>query len=223
MSIATITQLVDDKLRSHALGDLAPADVRDRAVAQALLQYSADAPQQLYADMVVQGDTFVAPAGWVVDYSTLVAVEYPIGRQPMQTLRAGISMSLTNVQLIALLYDSLPMTTVRVHYTAPHAADGSTVRAEHENAIACWAAAELCRQVATKTGFDRDASISAANVAQQSQSGELARRARDWLLQYRTALGLPDPEKASGGQAAGTVVQWDGDGHRRGRFSSLGY
>ena len=67
------------------------------------------------------------------------------------------------------------------------------------------------------------APISAANVAQQSQSGELARRARDWLLQYRTALGLPDPEKASGGQAAGTVVQWDGDGHRRGRFSSLGY
>lgn len=222
MTIATITQLVDDKLRTVALGDLAPAGARDRAIGQALLQYNLDAPQRLSADVTMSGEAFAAPAGWVVDWSQLVAVEHPIGQVPMQTLRAGITMSLSNTQMIVLLYDSLPVTTVRVHFTAPHASDASTVPPQHENALACWAAAELCRQAATKAGFDRDSTIGAANVSAQSQSGELARRAKDWLAQYRTALGLADPEKA-GAQPAGTVVAWDGDGHRRGRFSSLGY
>lgn len=224
MSLATITQLVDDKLRSTSLGDLAPTDVRDRAIVQALLQYGADAPQQLSADVAVPGgEAFGVPPAWDAARSQLVAVEYPVGQAPMATLPAVVTRTTSDALLIVLLQDTLPAATVRVHFTGPHAGDGSTIPAEHDNAIACWAAAELCRQVATKLGHDRDATISAGAVDQQSQSGELARRARDWLLQYRTTLGLPDPDKASGGQAAGTVVRWEGDGHRRARFSALGY
>lgn len=223
MSLASITLLVDDKLRIEALGSLAPTDARDRAVAQALLQYAADKPLTLSAVVLAGGDAFAVPPGWVDHQSTLVAVEYPIGRAPMASLQALAARDAANVPRILLLVDSLQAdTAVRVHFTAPHAADGSSIPASHENAIACWAAAELCRQAATRAGHDRDATISAANVSTQSQSGELARRARDWLAQYRSMLGLPDPEARKGGEASGTVVSWGGDGHRRARFNSQG-
>lgn len=223
MSLASITQLVDDKLRIAALGDLAPEDVRDRAVLQALLQFGLDMPQQLKADAVAMGEVIALPGAWIDGRSTLEALEYPVGLAPMASLPAVVTMGLGDDLRIVLLTDTLANgTPVRVHFTAPHAADGSTVPAVHENAVACWAVAEMCRQAATKAGHDRDATISAASVGTASQSGDLARRAKDWLMQYRTALGLPDPEARSGGEAAGVVVAWGGDGHRRGRFSSLG-
>jgi hypothetical protein len=89
-------------------------------------------------------------------------------------------------------------------------------------ALACWAAAELCRQLATQKGHERDATISAVSSNGQTQSSDLARRAKDWFAQYRIALGLPDPEAAAGGNAAGTVVSFERT-RTRARFSTLGY
>jgi hypothetical protein len=123
---------------------------------------------------------------------------------------------------IVLASESLTDATVRVWFTAPHADDGSTVPAVHENAVACWAAAELCRQLATQKGHERDATIAAAQTNGSSQSGDLARRARDWDLQYRQALGLSDPAAETGPDAAGVVVQFD-RARMRGRFSSPGW
>lgn len=222
MPLALITQLVDDKLRSAALGDLAPPDVRDRAVAQALLQYGLDVPLVQQADALAMGANVALPVGWITGRSVLDALEYPVGLAPMATLPAVPTKVLSGEWRLVLLSDTLPDNSpVRVHFTVPHAVDGSTVPAEHINAVACWAAAEMCRQAATKAGHDRDATINAAAVNGSSQSGDLGRRAKDWAAQYRTALGLPDPEARTGGEAAGTVVSWGGDGHRRGRFASL--
>ena len=92
MSLATVQQLLVDKVRTLALGnDLASPLVQERAIAQALLQYSADAPLQTYEDVAnVSGGLFDVPSAWVAEQSALVAVEYPIGLAPMATLEAAL-------------------------------------------------------------------------------------------------------------------------------------
>jgi hypothetical protein len=226
MGLATINQLVDDKLRSASLGsELGGPLVRDRAVAQAVLQYSTDLPLEVAEDVVaVTGASFDVPEGWVVGRSRLVAVEYPIGRAPMVTLEAEVVKPAEGSLQLYLMETYLQGATVRVHFTAPHRVDttASTVPAEHENALACWAAAELCLQLATQKGHERDTTLSAAATNGQSQSGDLARRARDWQRSYRSTLGLPDPERQAGPDAATAVVSWKSD-RPRPRFFSLGH
>lgn len=223
MSLATIIQLVNDKLRSDALGDLVNTDLIDRTVAQALIVYSSDKPHVLTEDTVANGDTIAVPPTWMEGVSTLTTVEYPVGEVPLVALAAAAVRPWGGAVRIVLQDTSLPAATpVRLHYTASHLADGSTVPASDENAVACWAAAELCRQAATRYGHDGDATINAASTNHASRSGDLARRAKDWLAQYRTELGLPDPDAKSGGKAAGVVVTPAGDGHRRARHTSAG-
>lgn len=224
MSLATITQLVADKLRTAQLGsELGGSAERDRAIAQAVLQYGLDRPQQVFADVAsVTGSTLALPGTWVAGRSLLLAVEYPIGLWPVSTLEAAVLVGSSST-VIFLADDTLTDATVRVHFSAPHQVDNSTctVPAQDLNAVACWAAAELCRQLATAKGHDRDATLTAAAVNGGSQSGELARRAKDWLREYRNALGLPDPDRASVAPAS-TVVSWGADRRPRPRLYSLG-
>lgn len=223
MSLATITALVDDKLRSVALGAAADTAARDRAIGQALVQYSDDEPQDLVAEVAAVTGYFIdVPVGWEPARSRLQAVEYPLDQLPMATLEAAELHQAAGWKIV--LAEPVTSLTVRLHYTAPHAADGSTVPGHHVNAVACWAAAELCRQLATQLGHDRDATIGAMGQQQGSQSGDMARRAKEWLAVYRVALGLPDPEKAgasASGKPAGAVVSW-GARRVRGRFYSYG-
>lgn len=222
MSLATIKDLVNDKLRSDALGSLVSVELIDRAVAQALLRFSSDEPQLLFADQTADGQTVLVPADWMDGVSRLDRVEYPVGESPERTVAAAITRPWGGAVRITL-ESALPTATpVRVHYTAPHLADASTVPEAREAAVACLAAAELCRQAATRAGHDRDATISAAATSQSSQSGDLARRARDWEAQYRTMLGLPDVDAKTTAKGASAVVTPASDGHRRARLASAG-
>lgn len=204
MPLAEITQLVDDKLRSATLGRMADTAQRDRAIALALLQYSADAPlQQMLRLVNVNASSLAVPEGWAASWA-LDAVEAPVGQIPRATVDAaayfdGLAWSI-------LLAQPLVAPVVLVHYSRPHTVTdaASTAPAMHENAIACWATAELCRQMATARGHERDATIGAAMQSGSSASADLARRARDWLAEYRAELGLPDPDKR--GQAAASAV-----------------
>lgn len=225
MGLANVQQLVDDKLRSAALGaDLAGPEVRDRAIAQAVQRYGTDAPQQLFADQAdVAGAVLDLPEAWVVGRSLLQHVEHPVGYAPMRTLDAAVLTAIDGSGLQVVLADGLTASgLVRVHFTAPHVltSEDSTVPAHHEDALACLAVAELCRQLATQKGHERDVSISAAAVNGATQSGDLARRAKDWERQYRTVLGLPDPEQQPGPRGAGAVTSWRGDDRPRPRFYS---
>lgn len=225
MSLESITRLVDDKIRSTALGvKLADPEVRDRAIEQAVLQYGLDLPRKV-SELVtnVTGSVFDAPAGWIAGESQLEAVEFPVGQAPRATLEAAPVLRLDDTWGIMLAGGvSLAADTVRVHYSLGHVATAEecTVPPRDENAVACWAAAELCRQLATQKGHERDATIAAAAVNQASQSGDLARRAKDWFAQYRQQLGLPDPERTSGPDAAGAVTQFRTD-RPRPRFRTL--
>lgn len=226
MSLAAITQLVRDKLRTAALGaDMADQLVVERAIGLAVEQYSADAPQQLSALVTgFSGETIDLPSAWVLGRSVLDAVEYPVGQAPRAEIASAVVRSADEQWRVLLLNATLSGATLRVWFTAPHVvdADTCTVPAQHLNAVACWAAAELCRQIATQKGHERDASLSAVAVQGSSQSGDLARRARDWFTQYRVALGIADPEADDGGKAAGTVVTLERT-RTRARFHSLGH
>lgn len=221
MPLAQIIALVDDKLRSAALGSAANMATRDRAIEQAVVQYSEDAPRVLVQDVAgVNTQSISVPEGWVAERSRLVRVEHPIGTLPESTLPAT---AVFDGAVWRVLFESaLANALVRVHFTTPHELSDAlcTIPPQHENAVASWAAAELCRQLATQRGHDRDATIGAAASLGQSASGDLARRAREWLAVYRVALGLPDPDKEPGARAAGAVVAFASD-RRRGRFNSL--
>lgn len=165
------------------------------------------------------------PAGWVAGRSTLTAVEHPVGYAPMRVLDAQVLLSVAGDGYQVVLADEVFVSGLaRIHFTAPHVVDGdgSTIPAEHENAVACWAAAELCRQLATQKGQERDGTIGAAVSSVSSQSSDMARRARDWFTEYRTTLGLPDPNAKTGPAGAGTQVSWRGDDRPRPRFYSQG-
>lgn len=226
MSLAAITQLVRDKLRAAALGsDMADQLVVERAIGLAADQYSADAPQVLGALVSgFSGEAIDLPTAWVLGRSVLEAVEYPVGRAPREEVPAAVARGADGTWRVLLLDQTLSGATLRVWFTAPHVldADECTVPPQHLNAVACWAAAELCRQIATQKGHERDASLSAVAVQGGTQSGDLARRARDWFTQYRVALGIADPEADAGGKAAGTVVTLERT-RTRARFHSLGH
>lgn len=222
MSLAAITTLVDDKLASAALGSGYDTGARNRAIAEALRQYGVDVPRQLAVEVEhVTGSTLPVPTGWVAGRSVLGAVEYPLDHVPPSLLDDSAVRQATGGAWLVYLRAQLSDATVRVHFSAPHAIDGSTVPDEHCNAVACWAAAELCRQMATRYASDVDATMGAAAVNNQSRSGDMARRAREWAQTYRATLGLPDPDKVTVGGAAGAVVSFGRD-RQRGRFSSLG-
>lgn len=220
MPLSQIIRLVDDKLRTVVLGNGTDQTGRDRAIEQAVVQYSVDAPRRLVAAAVANGSSIPVPTEWVVGRSALSGVEWPVGRVPMVVVAAAVAFDGTTWSVV--LAEPLAAAQVRLHFTAPHVLtdEVSTVPAEHENAVASWAAAELCRQLATQKGYDRDSSIGAAAVNGQSQSGDLSRRAKDWMAVYRTQLGLPDPEKTQGPRAAGAVVAFASD-RKRGRFTSV--
>ena len=143
MSLATIKQLLQDKIRSASLGsDLADPLLRERTLAQALLQYDADAPRETSAVVTgITGGLFDVPPTWVVGRSLLVAVEYPIGLAPMTTLDAAVARNEADTWQIMLLEDSLVDASVRVFFTVPHVLTDTecTVPLQHENALACWA------------------------------------------------------------------------------------
>ncbi len=226
MSQKALQQLASDKLRTLALGgDLAGPLVVERAVEQAVQQYDSDVPRRSWTLVTaVTGSTITLPAGWVAGRSSLLAVEHPVGQAPMAKIEAQLTLAPDSdtTWRIQLVRDSLSAATVRVHFTVPHTLTASecSIPLEHLNAVACWAAAEVCRQLATAKANERDATISAVQLNQGSASGDLARRAKDWFGQYRLALGLPDPEADTRARAAGTVVSL-GPRRRGGRFSTL--
>ena len=219
MSLPAIIQLTRDKLRTAMLGaDLADGLVVERAVLQAATQYGTDMPRRRTTLVTgLTGSTVPLPSGWVPDRSALLAVEYPLGQAPMATVPAQVALKPSADEYQVYLLDTtLSAASLRLHWTSPHelTAEACSIGEQHWNALACWAAGEVCRQLATAKASERDATMSAVQVNQGSQSGDLARRARDWLREYRQALGLPDPEQATHGDAACAVVSW---GHRRPR------
>ncbi len=218
------------------IASMVPADgaygdpERDTALQIAVLRYSQDVPRTVVNDVLwaATGYEGPLPADWI-DGCELIAGEYPIGLRPPEALDVSIYVAPGPVQSL-LAAESLPAgAEARITFSAPHQLVGGgapldTIPLGHREAVASYAAFQLCRQIATKFGHERDTVISADRSDTESRARNFAARARDYRAGYFAGIGKADPQAGNGGtssaEAAGAVVSWPS--RSRGSLTRMG-
>ncbi|PCJ88607.1 MAG: hypothetical protein COA54_02500 [Thiotrichaceae bacterium] len=208
MALADYQSLIDNKVRDDA-SIIEVAD-RDQALLSAVIRYSNDKPDEEVEDVVVAGGQSInLPAGWQANFSSLKNIEFPIGNVPPRYLESG-AYGIYNAPggKTVMVRNSLTANdTVRMVFTVKHIVDAvnETPPDIHREAIACWAAALLCEQLASYYSGDSDSLIQADSVDHASKARDFAARARTFRKFYFDTLGI-DPKK---NVAAGVVVDLD--------------
>ena len=210
MALADFQQMVDDMVRDQSR-IVTPA-VRDRAIEQARLRYSADCLRTMVTDLVwpTSGVFGPVPEGWDAScYVSAATVESrPVqiavyatadgwGLECLQALQAGLVVHLT--------------------YTTAHVltADEDTIPLAHRLAVASHAAYQLCTQLATHYSGQRETLVNADHSATESRARDFAARAKEYRTAYFVGTDQVDPfaQAAAGGgttSAASAVVSWPG-------------
>lgn len=200
-------QLVADLIRDDAARLSLPE--KDRAIAAAVLRYSEDRPQEKAQDLTpTDANTLPLPAAWEVDFSTLRALEYPIGNVPATLVKQERTQFYrTPAALVIKLLDAVAVAAanVRSTYTIKQVVDAGndTIPIQHRQAVAAWAAAICCDQLASFYSGGTDATIQADAVQGQSKAQEYTKRAKDLRKFYLDELGIDDKRSTP----AGTVVK----------------
>lgn len=189
---------------------------RDAAIQAAALKYSAVRPRIVVADIADASGMIVAlPAGWEDDFSQLQSIEYPVGRFPPAMLDDGAWAMYRDVDgFKIMLASSLPSgSTIRTTFTAPHlvSATVDTIPAADREAVAKYAAALLCDQLAAFYANDSDSTMGAVHAQGQTRSQAYAARARDYRKAYQDAIGVED-KTARPACAVGTMKPSDAYG-----------
>ena len=208
MPLADYENLIDNKVRDDA--SIIQVTDRDQALLSAVIRYSNDKPDKEVEDVVAAGGQYIdLPAGWQDNFSSLKNIEFPIGNVPPTYLESGAygiynAPGGDNVMVRSSLAAN---DTVRMAFTVKHIVDGAndTPPDIHREAIACWAAALLCEQLASYYSGDSDSLIAADSVDHASKARDFAARARTFRKFYFDTLGI-DPKKNT---AAGVVVDLD--------------
>lgn len=214
MSLSDHQTAVDRKAQAPA-EIVSPAD-RDAAIQVAVLRYSQDRPLLRVADVVSAGGYVLPlPAGWVPGESALLSVETPVGSRPPALLVSGafavqVTPSGEEIVLAAALDAGA---AARLAFEGPHtlSAATDTVPAKDRDALACWAAAVLCDQVAAHHAENREPTIQADRVDYTSPAREWAKRAEAYRALYFKLLGI-DTGPQGGAvkpKPAGAVVNLD--------------
>ncbi len=205
--LADYEQLVTDLVRDDA-AKIANAE-KDRAIEAAVRRYSEDRPQEKAEDLTPSGaNTLPLPAAWENDFSALRALEYPVGNVPPTYLDQGRYRFYRTPAAVVIQSDdavSVSAGSVRATFTIRHAVDAAsdTVPLSHRQAVASWAAAILCEQLAAFYSGGTDSTIQADSVQNESKARDYASRARALRQFYLDELGI-DPKR---GQPAGQVVE----------------
>lgn len=183
-------------------------------VAAALARYSKDRPRRAHKDYAGDGAAydFALPADWDGALSAVEGVEYPQGEREAAYLQRRdwtIYGQGTGVEKLRLLRDT-PQSgkTLRLFYTLPHAADGSstTVPANDLKPVAWLAAAEGCHVLARRHAQTSVPTLQADAVDHQSKASEYTRLGKELERRYMAHLGLKEGETAP---AAGATLDWD--------------
>lgn len=215
MALADFQQMVDDMVRDQS-GTIVSA-VRDRAIDQAVLRYSADRPRGLVLDTgwLVPGYVGPLPEGWTDD-CLIRDAEYPIGNHPRSLVNVGFYRNDGGALLMSDV--ELPAgATVRLSLAAAHrlAETEDTIPLAHRLAVASHAAWQLCTQLATYYSGQRETTVNADNSNTENRSRSYAARAKEYRTAYFVGTGQLDPfaQAAAGGgtsNAASAVVSWPG-------------
>lgn len=213
MALADIQQLVKDLVPDQDKA-VAP-EVRNRAIEQARVRYSADLPRELQADVTwpALGVFGPVPPGWV-DASRVLQALYPIEtRTPVYVdayrLPDGSGWGLECI-------NALPEgAVVRVAYAVPHTLDPDTdtVPPQHRLAVAQYAAHLVCQQLAARYSGERDTAVGGEVARTESRARNFAARAKEYRSAYYQGTGQADPfapagTAASEPAAAAAVVSW---------------
>ncbi len=185
-------------------------DGRDAAIGHAVLRYSQDRPIKAVKDLIAADPHYLQlPTDWARDFSRATQIEYPVGALPPAVL-AGEDWSHYDTpagQMLLVNIGLAPGSTVRVTYTLPHRVDAmtDTIPPVNRDAVACYAAGLLCRELAAYYSGDSDSTIQADTVDHQSQSMRFEKRGRELRQRYYESLGV-NPKRNT---AAGAVVDLD--------------
>lgn len=196
MSFSALQSLVDDLVRDTSERLLPDSMVR--ALEAARVRYSEDAPRVLLADVVaVAGAVQPVPVGWVAGVSALRSVEYPVGQYPQAMLPPpayGVVVTPLG-DAIGLQVAVTVGEPIRVAFSAPHelteTPDVCSVPPKHFEAVATWAAALLCDQLAAASAENSDSTIAADRVDYTSPAKVWAARAKAYRDRYPQLVGVP--------------------------------
>lgn len=215
MALVDFQQMVDDLVRDQSR-TIVPA-VRDRAIDQAVLRYSADRPRGLVLDTgwLVSGYVGPLPEGWTDD-CLIRDAEYPIGNHPRSLI--GVSLYQNDGGALLMSDVELPAgVTVRLTLAAAHRLAGAedTIPTAHRLAVASHAAWQLCTQLATYYSGQRETLVNADHSNTESRARDYAARAKEYRSAYFIGTDQVDPyaKSASGNgntSAASAVVSWPG-------------
>jgi hypothetical protein len=185
-------------------------DERDRALQLAVERYSKDRPREVVEDLAGQDSKQLPlPTAWENGFSSLINIEYPIGNWPPTYIEPGYygMYNAPGAQVI-MVSASIPSTdSVRCTHTIRHQVTDTvdSTPASDNEAIASYAAALLCDQLASQYSGDTDTTIQADSVEHSSKARDFATRANSLRKRYYDHLGI-DPKRT---QAAGVVVDLD--------------
>ncbi|MBI1397068.1 MAG: hypothetical protein GC151_13915 [Betaproteobacteria bacterium] len=203
MSLADYQTLVPALVRDDS-ARVSDTD-RDGAIASAVARYSDDRPRRRVDDVTASGaNALPLPAQWVDGWSRIQGLEYPVGDIPPTMLdpeRYTLYLGTDQAETI-MLYDAVNTgDTVRCVYTIRHTLNSSTdtVPDQDREAVACWAAALLCDQLAALHANAGDTTIQADVVDRTSRAREYANRAKVLRARYFSALGLDEKRNAPAG------------------------
>lgn len=212
-TVPEIQQLVAGHVQDAA-GKLSAEQVKS-AIEEALGgRYSVDRPRRVVADLIGDGaqsewSTATLP-GWREGFSQIVSVEYPQGRKPATLLgdEEWEIYSSPAGSVLRLRFAPANGQAARVSFTAPHAADASSLPEADFYALGALAASLAARKLAaiyTQTG---DSSLSADTVNYRTKAQEYLALARRLEQDYSKLLGA-DPERPPA--ASSRSAAWTGD------------
>lgn len=177
-------------------------------------RYSKDRPRHVVADLAGNGATYewalTGISGWSEGFSQIRSIEYPSGEATPAYLDSS-DWSIYNAPSGRTLRFPSPLTsgkTARVSFTAPHAADASTLPAAELYTIGVLAAALAARRLAAAYAQTGDSTIVADTVNYRSKSAEYLALARHLEQDYENYLGT-DPNRSA--PSASNTATWMGD------------
>jgi hypothetical protein len=184
---------------------------RDRAIALAVQRYSKDRERLAVEDLTpTDANTLPLPAAWQADFSEIRTLEFPIGVMPLSVIdQARYGLYQTPTATVVRVADAVTVAagSVRSTYTITHALDAThdSIPIADREAVACWAAAALCDELASLYSGDTDSTISADSVRTAPRAVQYATRATTLRKRYLNELGIDDKRAVP----AGTVVTMD--------------
>jgi len=210
-TLATFQTLFDDRVR--ATGEPFTAQQKERAIQQALKEYSQVRPLITAQDYAGDGTTYdlTLPTGWQDGVSTVQQIEYPAGqRQPIYIEPADWRFYVTPSGKKIRLASITPSTgtTLRLTYTKLHAIDAaqSTVGSLDEEAVADLAASIGLTDLAAVYANTQSPTITADSVNYGDKSRTYLELAKELKARYRKHLGL---DQQSDAPPAGGFIDQD--------------